>query len=404
MLQDLSCSGLHALVVCWRLSHFPAGIPESLKTDAYSDDYLKSKDQEGFQWPFYVQSSKRIENETGLNAILSPGQNAPNYEGREPERGPALELAVKLAERRGVDPLIDPKVNEILATFPGLPIDNLEDGFLVGSQQCATLLMSGALARALGLSDEELDNRAAELLEASRQRYWHGPLSQGPETILELLQSCSEKTVARTDEQWAEMDLEKPISLFRSPASEEHISGLEQRLKVTFPEDFKAFLRVSNGFGGIWFVVPGLPLRPVDEIDWLDCSEYELEFYQLTLPSLDEYDDHTQTNGEGFEEPPIITKVICIASEDVDDVCLIPPQLVQQMRDYYKQLYGMVNNDGKQIIERAVEDFAGSWDEWDELAWGCVSGACRGYDDMQCFKSFKSWLKQSAWNAKYVDD
>ncbi|KAG9596186.1 hypothetical protein KCV04_g3065, partial [Aureobasidium melanogenum] len=408
MLQDLSLLGLRALVVCWQLSHFPAGIPESLKTDAYFDEYVKSKDQEGFQWPFYVQSSKRIENETGLNAILSPGQNTPSYEGREPERGPALELAVKLAERRGVDPLTDPKVNEILATLPGPLNHRCADSFLVGSPRCAPVFMSGVLARRLGLSDEELDSRAAELLEASRQRYWHGRSSS--ETISELLQSCNDDSIARSDSHWIEMEEAKPTSLYKPPASEEQLSNLEQRLKVSLPEDFKAFLRISNGFGvqtdgfgGIWNgYFPGPPLRSVDEIDWLDYSEYELMFDQLTLPWLASYQDPTQTDNDELPEPPIFTDVICIASEEIYDVWLIPPEMMQQLRDYYNGVYAMVNNDGKRIIQRAIDDFAGSQDEWEKLDWGCVSWACGGSAQLDCFKSFKAWLEDSAWTAKYV--
>lgn len=408
-LQNLGLSGLRALVVHWRLTQFPAGIPEDLKTDAYYDEYLEQKDQDGLRWPFYIQPENRNEDETGLNLILSPGLNDPGYTRRDPDRGPALELAVKLAERRSVDPLDDPKVNEILATLAVRPIDTWQDVFLVGSPRCAPVFMSGALARKLGMPDEELDSQAAELLEASRQRYWHGPSSLGPETISELLQSCNDDTLARSDSHWIEVDEPKPTSLYRTPASEEQISDLEQRLEEKLPEDFKAFLRISNGFGaettdfgGIWNGYGPLPsLRSIDEIDWLDNSNYELRFDQLTLPRLDPYRDVTQTDGAELPDHPILTDVLCIASEDVDDLWLIPPQTMQQMRDHYKQLYEMVNADGKRIIERAVDDFAGSWDAWSKLDWGCVfwSAATVEFD---CFKSFKAWLENAAWDAKYV--
>jgi hypothetical protein len=319
-----------------------------------------------------------------------------------------LELAVKLAERRGVDPLTDPKINEILATLPGPLNFSSQDDLLIGSPRCAPIFMSGGLARTLGLSDEELDSRAAELLEASRQRYWHGRSSS--ETISELLQSCNDDSIARSDSHWAEMEEPKPTSLYKPPASEEQISNLEQRLKVSLPEDFKAFLRISNGFGvqtdgfgGIWNgYFPGPPLRSVDEIDWLEFGEYELMFNQLTLPWLAPYQDSTQTDGDELPEPPIFTDVICIASEEIYDVWLIPPETMQKLRDHYQELYAMVNDDGKRIIERAIDDFAGSRDEWEKLDWGCVSWACGGSAQLDCFKSFKAWLEDSAWAAKYV--
>ncbi|KAK6005818.1 hypothetical protein QM012_007460 [Aureobasidium pullulans] len=404
-LQNLSNSGLDALVVYWRLTQFPTAIPEELKSDAYFNEYVKSKDSEGLRWPFYVQPENRTEDETGLNMILSPGLNNPNYNEREPERGPALELAVKLAERRNVDPLVDPKVKEILATLSRHSIDTWQDSFLVGSPRCAPIFMSGAMARALNISDEELDSRAAEILEASRQRYWHGRSSQRPKTISELLQSCNDDTVARSDSHWIEMEEPKPTSLYKQSASEEQIANLEEKLGVSLPEDFKAFLHISNGFGaessgfgGIWNgYFPGPPLRSVDEIDWLDYSQYELQCYQMTVFSL-----HDFPESDKIPEPPTFANVICIASEEIYDIWLIPPEMMKQMRDYYKEIYAMVNDDGKRIIERAVDDFAGSWDKWEKLDWGCVSWACGGSAQLDCFKSFTAWLEDAAWTAKYA--
>ncbi|KAH0346566.1 hypothetical protein KCU81_g3978, partial [Aureobasidium melanogenum] len=396
---------LRALVVYWRMTEFPTGIPEDFTTDAFFEDYIKSYGYEDLRWPADVKPHQRTEDEAGLNAILSSDQGS-KYR-MSPAIIPALEMTVKLAEERNVDPLTDPKINEILATFPKRSFSTLEESSLVGSPRCARVFMSGALARIWGLSDQELDSRAAELLEASRQRYWYGPSSRGPETISELLQSCNNDTIARSDLHWQELGEEKPTTLYRSPASDEQISNLEQRLNVTLPEDFKAFLRISNGFrlettdfGGIWNgYFPGPYLRSVDEIDWIDCRQCKLGFYQLTLPGLlKDYRDSTQADGEKLPNTPIFTDVVCIANEDIYRIWLIPPRLMQQMRDHYKQLYEMVNDAGKRIIERAIDDFAGSRDEWEKLDWGCWASGGEISEDS--FKSFKAWLENAAWNAK----
>ena len=70
------------------------------------------------------------------------------------------------------------------------------------------------------------------------------------------------------------------------------------------------------------------------------------------------------------------------------------------MRDHNKKLYSLVNEEGKRIIERAVDDFAGSWQEWENLEWGCCSWACGGSAQLDSFKSFKAWLETAAWDAK----
>lgn len=125
---------------------------------------------------------------------------------------------------------------------------------------------------------------------------------------------------------------------------------------------------------------------------------------QLTVFSLPHFWAPAHLGGGKLPDPPIFTNVICIASEDIYDVWLIPPQMMQQMRDYYKGIYATVNDDGKRIIERAIDDFAGSWDEWNKLDWGCVSWATGGSAHLECFSSFKAWLENSAWVTEYVDD
>ncbi|KAI4729836.1 hypothetical protein E4T49_02174 [Aureobasidium sp. EXF-10728] len=399
-LQNLEFAGMRATVPYWRKTHFPAGFPDTMKTDAYIDEYIKLKDRGGLQWPHYVPQDQRTEDEAGVTAIISPG-NGQSSSHTAQATIVALALAIGLAEDCGADPSADAKVHEVLVCLSECISSKWEDRYLVDSPRCVPIFMSGALAKIWGLSDQDLDSRAAKLLEASRQRYWHGPSSKSSESISKLLQSSNVDSMANSDSFWDEMDQKKPTSLYTAPATEQQILDLEQRLNITLPDDFKTFLRISNGFRGIWNgSSPGPPLRSTEEIDWLDYSEYELVFEQLTHPWLADYQKTPQTDGNQLPEPPIFTDVICIASEDIDDVWLIPPQMMQQMRDHYKKLYEMLNEDGKRIIERAIDDFAGSWDGWERLDWGCVYWACGGSALLIGFKSFKAWLEHEAWNAK----
>lgn len=390
-LQNLEFSGLRALVPYWRKTHFPAGIPENMKTDAYFDDYVSSKQQQGLQWPYHILLDQRTEDEAGITACMSPG---PDRYGRSIPPAPmvALDIAVKLAEKRGVEPSCDTRVLEMVAAIAEHFPNKWERVDMLDSPSRVSVFKSGALAKIWGLSDQELDSRAVELLEACRQRFWHGPSTRGPEAISGLLQSCNDDTVTKSES--LDDDEEKPTSLFKPPATEQEILDLEQKLGIDLPDDFKAFLRTSNGFEGIWNgVFPGPPLRSTAEIDWLDYTEYELYFDQL--------DFWLEARNE-LPDPPIFTNVICIASEDIYDVWLIPPPMMQQMREYYKKVYDMVDEEGKRIIERAIDDFAGSWHEWENLKWGCCSWACGGSAQLDSFKDFRAWLENAAWDAKNV--
>lgn len=394
-LQNQELSDLRALVPYWHKTRFPAGIPDKLKTDAYLNKYISEKQQQGPQWCHYTPLDQRTEDEAGMTASLSP-VSMPYPQFRIPAQTVALDIAIKLAEKRGVEPSLDTKVLEILAAIAVRFPQGWEHARLIDSPSRVSVFMSGALAKIWEFSDQELDARAAGLLKASRQRFWHGPSTRGPETIAGLLESCNNDTVTRSA---LDDEVENITSLYKPPATEQEILDLDEKLGVTLPDDFKAFLGISNGCSeGIWNgYFPGPPLRSTAEIDWLDYSEYELMFDQLNLMQLE-----NELNSDEFSEFPIFTEVICIASEDIYDVWLIPPGTMEHMRDHYKKLYDAVDDDGKRVIERAIDDFAGSWDEWENLKWGCCSWACGGSAQLDSFKSFRAWLENEAWDAKNV--
>jgi ASC-1-like (ASCH) protein len=63
-------------------------------------------------------------------------------------------------------------------------------------------------------------------------------------------------------------------------------------------------------------------------------------------------------------------------------------------------LYNLVNEEEKLSIERAVDNFAGSWHEWENLEWGCVTWTCGGSASLNSYKSFRAWLETAAWDAR----
>ncbi|KAI5204841.1 hypothetical protein E4T39_03449 [Aureobasidium subglaciale] len=400
LLQTLDFAGLRALVPYWRLSQFPAGVPRYMKTDAYFEEYLKYKEEAGLQWPFYVQQEQRTENEAGIAAILSPERDISHYQKTSGARV-AFEIAAKLAEERGISPVGDSKVQEILGKLTENYSHSDRDLNLIDSPRCWSLFMSGAVAKKWDLSDQELDSQAADLLEASRQRYWRDPSSSSPASIPELLRSCNDDSVAKSNEYWIEAGGKKPQSLYSPPATGEDIANLEARLKVNLPEDFKEFLRITNGFGGIWNgYSPDPPIFSTDQIDWFESGEYESAYDQLVLPSSVTDLRDTMACEDDDLDPPLFADVIRIASYDVDDLWLVPPELMQRTGEHYKKLYDVVDDHGKRTIERAIDDFAGSWEEWEKLDWGCVYCARGGGNGWGIYKSFKAWLENSAFNAR----
>ncbi|KAI5248729.1 hypothetical protein E4T42_05595 [Aureobasidium subglaciale] len=387
LLQTLDLAGLRALVPFWRLSAFPTGIPQYMRTDAYFREYMKDKEEQGLKWPVYVKQEQRTENEAGIAAILSPEHDIPHYYKTSGARV-ALEIAVKLAEERGIDPIVDSKVQEILGKLTENYSHEDRDLDLIDSPRCWSLFTSGAVARKWDLSDQKLDAQAADLLEAARALIIESGIYIRASPVV-------------SDEYWIEAGEEKPQSLYSPPATEEDIANLEARLKVNLPEDFKEFLRTSNGFGGIWNGYgPDPPILSTDEIDWFESSEYETEYCQLELPSSVTELRDTLAYKDDDLDPPLFEDVIRIASYDVDDLWLVPPELMQRTREHYKKLYAVVDDNGKRTIERAIDNFAGSWEDWEKLDWGCVYCARGGGNGWGIYKSFKAWLEDSAFSAR----
>lgn len=71
---------------------------------------------------------------------------------------------------------------------------------------------------------------------------------------------------------------ERPETLWKDPATKAEINEIEQRLEVDLPDDYKDFLKLSNGFGnnedGIFNGIIVEPaLYPTSEVQWTTCSD-----------------------------------------------------------------------------------------------------------------------------------
>jgi cell wall assembly regulator SMI1 len=102
-------------------------------------------------------------------------------------------------------------------------------------------------------------------------------------------------------------------NLFYSPATDERIEQVEKKLGIEFPADYKAFLKLTNGFGG--FVGEShIIFNPVEEI--IEQTEgYCEEFFPWAV--------HIASDGGGSmyvldKRPERLTYGIipCIADDD----------------------------------------------------------------------------------------
>jgi hypothetical protein len=135
----------------------------------------------------------------------------------------------------------------------------------------ATILLGGILAPVWQITPQQCERDAEVIVRAVRER-----LSTGRQLayanlswsqLLVLLRDLAQKDHST---QWIGDDQ----SLERKPATPSAIEAAEVRLGRCLPEDYRQFLRVSNGFGT--YSATGVEVLPVENIRWLRDAKPEL--------------------------------------------------------------------------------------------------------------------------------
>lgn len=104
---------------------------------------------------------------------------------------------------------------------------------------------------------------------------------------------------------------------FNPPATEEQIANLEWQLEITLPEDYKEFLRFTNGFEGRVndFIVNFAPVKQVYHDTQINCSDYLWAIYIGTNRNVEMFVIDTRPTPFQFGLLPFI-------AEDVDFIPL----------------------------------------------------------------------------------
>lgn len=274
---------------------------------------------------------------------------------------------------------------------------------LVIVEQLWPYYIRGLLADAVGISAQELRAKGENLVRAFSARLSGGYTENGLEskTLKELLDIGEKNTLAGAGlRHWEEMGDGVPETLFKQPATSEQILELESRLEINLPQDYKEFLSITNGFGtgdsmqdGVYNgFFPDPELYATDQVVWLTEDWIELPFEMLQIPR--EIEDPYRKISEAWDTAmPMLTRVAHIGNRDIDDLWLVPPELVQKAKSAYLEMLENGDEMHKKILQRAMKDFAGSMERFMELEWCCVRNASGGAATTEVFSSFRSYLE-----------
>ncbi|KAI1040689.1 hypothetical protein LB505_012238 [Fusarium chuoi] len=205
------------------------------------------------------------------------------------------------------------------------------------------------------------------------------------DVLLELERNTKPKSLGY----WEEMEQIPPETLFNlPPATDGQISSLEKRLKVTLPDDYKEFLKISNGFGGTWngfHLDP--PLHSVDDVQWSDPL-FEVPYVQfhesisgvlaLDLPKRDDWPN----SGPNIE----------IGREDVLGTLLITPDCTKAVLEAYDTAFKGpdTSEDDKKQEMKVIEAHYGSYDKMKKLDWATIE--FHDSEDIPC-GTFRQFLE-----------
>jgi hypothetical protein len=148
----------------------------------------------------------------------------------------------------------------------------------------------------------------------------------------------------------------------RNPgARQENIDALEDRLDVELPDDYKEFLRISDGMEGIWngyytqrFLAPSAAVKNSE--NW--TGDNPLLFGLITYTELP----------DTFDPPwPRLNLSRCVViniMENGDFLWLVSGECMREAREVLiSEWEEMVDGKGKKWVERVVGDFFGGMEE-----------------------------------------
>ncbi|KAM0546665.1 hypothetical protein ACHAPJ_010803 [Fusarium lateritium] len=245
-----------------------------------------------------------------------------------------------------------------------------------GAVKCLTerrvnwkILATGALTRKIDVDMARLDALAEEVIATFKKRFEKGRQSQKG-SIKELLMELDRNTRNNSDT-YEENDEPVPETLFSVPATDEQILEVERKLDIQLPNEYRDYLKISNGFGGegLWngyFLVA--PLFGTDDLEWTQGFELPIMLHESVTAGWD-------LSLSDDREWPSYEKVLLLGRLDIFEIVFIPPDLTKKVFEVYREALGSshISDDVKQRVHKSIASQYGSWEEFQKLEWVAVS-------------------------------
>ena len=290
----------------------------------------------------------------------------------------ALCTALKLASKQSDDMQTiksEQKVQEALQIIAKNLHRRWMLSLLAGRHELCKVLSTGELARQVPIDRSKLEATTKQVIETFYERLNHGRKKDEIESkpLKEVLLELERHTKTNAVDDWEEMREPVPETLFvLPPATDEQILSLEKKLDIALPDDYKEFLKISNGFGRTWngYHLDNA-LHGVDEIRWAD--EY------LEVPFVEFHDSisgvlELKITERSRPEWPSSGPTLEIGSWDVLWTLMIPPKGTKVILDAYQEAFDnpKIPEDAKKQVLKSIEGRHGGLEEMKKLEWAAI--------------------------------
>ncbi|GKU06832.1 hypothetical protein FLAG1_09748 [Fusarium langsethiae] len=346
-------------------------------------------------WPDEISDQDKTKKSASNTATKHSLDDEANEEGRNDEKKlqeqmkqardesssvavDALCTAIRLASKQTED-LQDIKSDSRVQQTLELIAENLHRSrvipSLVAHHELCEILSTGELARKVPIDKEKLEATGKEVVATFTDRFTQGRKKHAIESkpLKEVLLELERHTKANGTSSWDEMDEPVPETLFvLPPATDEQISSLEKKLDIILPDDYKNFLKISNGFGGTWngYHLDN-SLYGVDAVHWADerLDVPFVEFHDSTSGVLE-----LRVNDMSGPEWPSSGRTVEIGSWDVLSTLLIPPKNTRMILDAYQEALddSKIPDDAKKQTMKSIKARYGSLEEMQKLEWAAI--------------------------------
>jgi hypothetical protein len=291
-----------------------------------------------------------------------------------------------------------PSIDELLGMIAKRLSANQQVQYLSQSPRIWRILSEGALVRVLGIDSEQVEAFAKAVEETVDERFRNGRMEYPELPVKDILKQMEQNTredpEAYEDERGG--NLGEGDTLFRDPATAQEIAETEKRLSITLPDDYKEFVLTTNGFGAAFGgILNEPPLHPLSDLRCFGDDEDYFTELCLDIPGAKIIPIVQAWRADGNPDWVKVGKAIEIGTEDIDNVWLISPPKMDEVRDRVRNVMDSDKYDEriKTSVRHMVESFAGSEERFWSLGWGCVTWASGGIACMTAHPSFKAYLQ-----------